>query len=247
MESTLLEQDAPLAAPAAEGGIYADGTYLRNNPDWHSHDSAWKARHIKAMIDRNALEPATVCEVGCGAGEVLLNLGQLMPAHTQFFGYDISPDAYRLCASKAAPNFEFHLANLLDEPAHFDLVMAVDVFEHVEDYFGFLRKLHGKARYKLFHIPLDLSAFAVARRDPLINLWRQVGHIHQFTRDTAIAALEHTGYRIIDHTYTSGRTELAGQGWKTRLLKWPRKALHAVSPDAAARLLGGYSLLVLAE
>ncbi len=247
MESTLFAQHATLPAAAAERSIYADGTYLRNNPDWHSGDSPWKARHIKTMLDRNALAPATVCEVGCGAGEILLNLGGLMPPDTQFFGYDISPDAYRLCAKKSAPNFEFHLANLLEEPVHFDLVMAVDVFEHVEDYFGFLRKLRGKARYKMFHIPLDLSAFAVARRDPLINLWRQVGHIHQFTRDTAIAALEHAGYRIIDEAYTCGRTELAGQGWKTQLLKWPRKALHAVSPHAAARLLGGYSLLVLAE
>jgi SAM-dependent methyltransferase len=247
MESTMLEHDATLPATAAERSIYADGTYLRNNPEWHSADSPWKARHIKAMLDRNALAPETVCEVGCGAGEVLLNLGSLLPDHTRFFGYDISPDAYRLCARKAGPRFQFRHADLLEQPAHFDLVMAVDVFEHVEDYLGFLRKLRGKGRHKLFHIPLDLSALAVARRDPLIHMWRQVGHIHQFTRDTALAALEHTGYRIIDHTYTSGRTELASRGWKTRLLKWPRKALHAVSPDAAARILGGYSLLVLAE
>jgi hypothetical protein len=30
-------------------------------------------------------------------------------------------------------------------------------------------------------------------------------------------------------------------------MKWPRQALYAMSPDAAARILGGYSLLVLAE
>ncbi|HUP30947.1 MAG TPA: methyltransferase domain-containing protein [Usitatibacter sp.] len=243
----LFAQDATLPAKAAEGGIYADGTYLRNNPEWHSGDSPWKAGHIKALLDRNGVAPATVCEVGCGAGEVLLSLGRLMPESTQFFGYDISPDAYGLCAAKSGANFKFRLANLLDEPVHFDMVMAVDVFEHVEDYFGFLRKLRGKARYKVFHIPLDLSAFAVARREPLLHLWRQVGHIHQFTRDTAIAALEHTGYRIVDEAYTCGRTELPNQGWKTRLLKWPRKALHAVSPHLAARLLGGYSLLVIAE
>jgi hypothetical protein len=31
------------------------------------------------------------------------------------------------------------------------------------------------------------------------------------------------------------------------MLKWPRQALYRMNPDAAARLLGGYSLLVLAE
>ena len=35
--------------------IYTDGTYLRNNPDWHADDSAWKARHIVATV-RNKLE-----------------------------------------------------------------------------------------------------------------------------------------------------------------------------------------------
>ena len=52
---------------------------------------------------------------------------------------------------------------------------------------------------------------------------------------------------MIDHSYTSGRTQLGSLGWKSQLLKWPRKALYAASPDAAARWLGGYSLLVLAE
>jgi hypothetical protein len=74
-----------------------------------------------------------------------------------------------------------------------------------------------------------------------------VGHIHYFTKDTALALLEDTGYKVIDHFYTSGATELGGLGWKTRLMKGPRQALYAMNPDAAARVLGGYSLMVLAE
>jgi SAM-dependent methyltransferase len=248
MESTVIAHDVNLAPQAAgAASMYADGTYLRNNPDWHTSDSPWKARHVKAMLDRNGLAPAAICEVGCGAGDVLLNLARLMPAHTHFFGYDISPDAYRICSAKAAANVEFHLANLLEQPVRFDVAMAIDVFEHVEDYFAFLRKLRSKARYKLFHIPLDLSALGLLRPSPLLHSWRNVGHIHQFTKDTALAALQDTGYRIIDHTYTSGRTELPNLGWKSRLLKLPRNALYALSPDAAARIMGGYSLLVLAE
>jgi len=44
-----------------------------------------------------------------------------------------------------------------------------------------------------------------------------------------------------------GRTDLPHPGWKSQLLKWPREALYALNPDWAARWLGGYSLLVLAE
>jgi hypothetical protein len=121
------------------------------------------------------------------------------------------------------------------------------VFEHVEDCFSFLRRLRDKARHKVFHVPLELSALMVARARPLLEQRRSVGHIHHFSKETALALLEDTGYRVIDHFYTSGRTELGGLGWKSRLLKWPREALFHADPDAAARILGGYSLMVLAE
>ena len=231
-----------------ETTIYTDGTYLRNNPSWHTDDSPWKARHIAGLLARNSIAPATVCEVGCGGGEVLRNLAGHLPAGTRFFGYEISPDAYDLCARKAGGNVEYRFGNLFDdEEARFDVAMAVDVFEHVEDCFGFLRKLRPKARHKVFHIPLDLSAVSLIRPRKLLDMRRAVGHLHYFTKDTALALLEDTGYRVIEHTYTRGTIELGNLGWKTRLLKGPREALYAIDPDTAARVLGGYSLLVLAE
>lgn len=53
--------------------IYDDGTYLTNNPTWHEEDSAWKSQQIMKIIDKNTLSFNTICEVGCGAGEILLN------------------------------------------------------------------------------------------------------------------------------------------------------------------------------
>jgi predicted TPR repeat methyltransferase len=231
----------------AMDSIYTDGTYLRNNPDWHADDSAWKAAHVATLLEKNGVKPKTVCEIGCGAGEILRSLATHLEPDARFHGYEISPNAYSICSAKASEKFSFKLANLLEQPEHFDLVMAMDVFEHVEDYFGFLRQLRSKATYKVFHIPLELSALMVARARPLIDQRRSVGHIHHFSKETALASLEDTGYKILDHAYTSGRTELGGLGWKSKLLKWPRKALYRASPDAAARLLGGYSLMVLAE
>jgi len=227
--------------------IYTDGTYLVNNPDWHADDSAWKAAHIANLLERNGVVPRSVCEIGCGAGGILVSLADRLPAGTTLTGYDISPNAYALCSRKARPGLDFHLGNLLDEDVHFDVAMAIDVFEHVEDYFGFLRRLRPKATHKVFHIPLELSALMVGRARPLLAQRRAVGHIHHFSKETALATLEDTGYAVVDHFYTSGRTELGGLGWKSRLLKWPREALYRMDPDAAARLLGGYSLMVLAR
>jgi len=226
--------------------IYTDGTYLRNNPSWHEDDSGWKAGHIARLLARNGIEPESVCEVGCGAGEILRSLATRLPA-TRFVGYEISPGAYEICRRKATDSVSYKLGDALEESVEFDVAMAIDVFEHVEDYFGFLRRLRPRARHKVFHIPLELSVQNVVRAKPLMDARRSVGHLHHFSRETALAALEDTGYTVVDHFYTSGRTELGGLGWKSQLLKWPRRAVYRVNPEAAVRVLGGYSLMVLAR
>ena len=142
----------------------------------------------------------------------------------------------------------FELSDLLkDDGSYFDIVMAIDVFEHVEDYFGFLRKLREKAEYKIFHIPLDLSVQTVLRSSPIIKGRKFVGHIHYFTKETALETLKDTGYEIIDYFYTGGSLELPNRGWKADLLKIPRKLAFSLDEDLAVRLLGGYSLMVLAK
>jgi len=228
--------------------IYEDGTYLDNNPGWHEEDSPWKAKQINNIIKKNSLNPKTICEVGCGAGGILNQLSTLYIDDGVYVGYEISPQAFELCSNKSKANMTFKFEDLLkDDIAHFDIVLAIDVFEHVDDYFGFLRKLKKKAEYKIFHIPLDLSVQTVLRSSPILYWRKSVGHIHYFTKETALATLRDTGYSIIDYFYTGGSLELPHRGWKAKLMKIPRKLLFALNKDLAVRLLGGYSLMVLAK
>ena len=47
--------------------IYSDGTYLRNNPDWHADDSAWKANHIATLLARHGIVPTALATLeDCG-------------------------------------------------------------------------------------------------------------------------------------------------------------------------------------
>lgn len=93
-----------------------------------------------------------------------------------------------MCNRKVRHNLRYFHKDLLDESeSGFDVVMAIDVFEHVEDFFGFLRSLREKGTYKIFHIPLDLSVQWVLRSSPLIKQRLSVGHIHHFTKETALA------------------------------------------------------------
>lgn len=225
---------------------YRDGAYLAANPGWHEENSAWKAEKIRELARRNHLQPRRVCELGCGAGEILASL-QRTWASAQFVGCDISPQALGIARKKSNENLVFILGDVDSVPAvDFDMLLAIDVFEHVEDYMGLLRKLRTKAKYKVFHIPLDLSAQGVAR-EAMMAARAEAGHLHYFSKQTALATLADCGYEIVDAFYTARALDFPGKAVRTRLMKWPRALAFRLYPDFAALLLGGFSLMVLTK
>ncbi|HEV7858801.1 MAG TPA: class I SAM-dependent methyltransferase [Pyrinomonadaceae bacterium] len=227
--------------------IYRSGEYVEKNPTYHVEDSAWKAQQILKMLSKHGLEARTICEIGCGAGEILGQLQAHLPLTTEFYGYEISPQGFALCAGRANERLSFYCEDLLSsEVGPFDLLLCIDVFEHVEDYLGFLRGLRGKARYQIFHIPLDMSAQAVVRAGPIMLERALVGHLHYFMKETALATLSDTGYEVLDWFYTPGASNNP-RSMKARLASLPRKICSLIHQDLTVRLLGGYSLLVLTK
>lgn len=228
--------------------IYQTGEYLTKNPTWHTEDSPWKASNILKIIARNKLKPTTICEIGCGAGEILNQLYQQMQTDVSFTGYEISPQAFELCQTRSKERLQYKLANIIDDGnAFYDTVLAIDIFEHIEDYLGFLRKIKNKGIYKIFHIPLEMSVQMVLRSKPIMRARNEVGHLHYFSKETAIATLKDAGYEIIDHFYTAGMSDLPAKSLKTLLAKLPRKFLFGLNQDLTVRVMGGYSLMVLAK
>ncbi|RJP51341.1 MAG: class I SAM-dependent methyltransferase [Anaerolineaceae bacterium] len=228
--------------------MYQSGEYLEKNPHWHAADSPWKAEQILKMIRKQNLHPATVCEVGCGAGEILNNLHAQLP-ETNFFGYEVSPQAYEICSAKSKERLRFFLGDLLETKESFDLLLCIDVFEHVPNYLSFLERLRGHAGQFIFHIPLDLSLLTILRPKRLMQTRDGVGHIHMFTAEMALGVLKDTGYEVMDLFFTAGGLELEKNQRRLRtvLANLPRHVLGKINPRLAARILGGYSLLVLAK
>lgn len=239
------------AKPAAalnnmNDSLYVDGSYRQNNPDWHAVDSGWKADRIASILVKNSVEFGSCVEVGCGAGQILARLAQQFPGKS-FSGYDISPDAANLWSSLPRGPVSYHCTDFTGSTETADLLLLIDVFEHVEDYLGFLRKLASRARWFVFHIPLDMHISGLLR-DRQLNARQQVGHLHYFSRATAMATLEDTGYRIVDRQFTNVSQEtIEGHRALTMFANIVRRGVQAISPDMAAKLLGGYSLLVLAR
>ena len=228
--------------------MYTSGVYMEKNPTWHVEESPWKAQQVLHALDKNHLTPKTICEVGCGAGEVLKQLEEHMDQECLFWGYEISPQAFELSRSRANERLRFQLSDIRKEKGiSFDLILVLDVIEHLEDYFSFLRDIKLKSRYKIFHIPLDLSVQTILRRQALLKVRSSYGHLHYFTKEIAIQILQDSNYKVLDAFYTARATELPSQEFVRNLFRWPRRLLAVLNQDLAARTLGGWSLLVLAE
>jgi SAM-dependent methyltransferase len=244
----LMSAPFPTLKPSSShSDAYKDGTYLRKNPTWHVEESPFKVKYILRLLHQNSLEIHSVCEAGCGVGEVLRLLQLEMPADTDLTGFDISPQAHELSKPRANAHLRFKLADVTQQSGlSFDLLLVLDVVEHLEDYFSFLRAVRTIARHKVFHFPLDLSVQAVIRSDGLLKRRRDHHHVHYFSKETALETLTDTGYKIVDYFYAPRSNEL-GPHLVQKLFRLPRSAFFAIQKDFAVRLLGGYSLMILAD
>jgi SAM-dependent methyltransferase len=232
------------SSPEPPPSRYLDGTQLAAAPDWYESDAAWKAERVRQMMRKHGIDPASICDVGCGTGGVLDHIRQTVRPTTKLVGYEMSPQAIALAPEERKQRITFVTEWSEAHDGRFDLMLVLDVVEHVEDYLGFLRSIRGRADLFIFHIPLDVSVQTVLRASPFTRARESLGHLHYFSRDTALATLRDTGYEVIDEELTQPGIDLwAG---KSRMAKVPRRVAFRLSPGLAARILGGFSLLVLA-
>ncbi len=229
--------------------IYNDGQYAALNENWHIEDSEWKARQALKMLRRNNISARTYCEVGCGAGEILVQLAAALPAEAQFSGYDIAPLEY-FWDQRSRENIKFVRSDFTKVDAFFDVLMVLDVVEHLENYFEFLRSIRSRAKYKLFNIPLEIFALKALFGHKFLDSRKQYGHIHYFNKDIAISLLQELGYDILDYFYAPRAVvnrHSSHISAESRYLKPFRRLGSKISVDLTAKLLGGYSLYLLAK
>jgi SAM-dependent methyltransferase len=230
------------AIPMPACRTYIDGSYdTKTGGTWHLEDSAFKARQVLRMLDRHRdVRPRSVCDIGCGAGGILAVLDRKLEPSARLVGYDVSPQALSLCRQFETGRCRFVLGDAFADASYFDLALTLDVIEHVEDCFSFLRQCAAKAAWKMYHIPLDASASTILRGS---HCWDSVGHLHLFTMETALKSVEYSGQRVIDWFLTPASLERPHSA-ATRLTNLPRRIL----PESlAARLFGGYSVMILAQ
>lgn len=229
--------------------MYINGQYLENTGNWNVEDSEWKADMVFDLYRKNNLQPKTIVEVGCGAGAILETLQQKDTGLKKLDGFDISPQAITLAQTRKNSKLSFHVGDFLQQDFPLpDLLLMMDVMEHVEDYYQFMRTLRERGRNFIFHIPMDLSCRTILKPHVLLQQRESVGHIHYFSEEMIFWILKDSGYKIIDHHYTKPIIDFQPvKGMKAKVKKVLRNMSFGINSSLSAKLWGGYSLLILAE
>jgi hypothetical protein len=226
---------------------YLNGDYAQKNPEWDSGDALWKAAKLHQLLLDHQCQPSSIVEIGCGSGAVLEAVRGYFP-QASLAGFDIAPDASNFWEGLSAHGIRLELADYLEleEPVP-DLILVLDVLEHLGNPWEFLARLRHKSNLVVFHFPLDLSALSVLRQNPLLQVRDKVGHLHFFTHGLAVALLQESGFEIIEARYTGAALDAPQRSFKTKAAGWVRRIAYAIDRGLGARLLGGETLMVLAR
>lgn len=228
--------------------IYASGDYWRDNPGFHEEDSPFKFEAACKLLARNDLVPESILDCGCGGGMLAHMFAEKYAVPT--VGLDLAESSVqRARARYVHDGLSYRCGALADvEDQSFDLGLMFDVFEHVEDYIGFLRTARSKAGRWLFNVPMDMTVASLLQGS-YQRMRESVGHLHYFNDVSAIATLETAGFRVLDSAFANKVPHELRKGLTVSKLVTgiPQQILFKISPRFSVRLLGGASLLILAE
>jgi SAM-dependent methyltransferase len=227
--------------------IYTDDSYWAAHSDFHDEGGPLKAAACLSLLKHHGVPVRTVLDVGCGGGGFLAALSAEISG--EFLGIDVSELPVRRATERhAKPNVRFEERNTSEVAGTFDLVTLNDVFEHVDDYIGFLREMRRLGHAFYFNIPLDMTVLNVLRHTYMRER-HKVGHLHYFSKRSALATLEYAGYAVVGWRYESS----VDLGLKVKPTVWqwlaamPRAVSFKLAPELSVHLLGGAFLAVLAR
>ncbi len=146
-------------------------------------------RHIQEDLLRvvGDLDVRTVLDVGCGGGDNLAILAA--GSRYELTGTDVSEEALRLAAERETGARLLPL-DIEQEalPEHFDLVMSVQVLEHLVDDVAALRNMAAMSRRYVF-------ASTIGGR--MRRSERAIGHVRNYSRLELARKLELAGLEVL--------------------------------------------------
>lgn len=169
---------------------------------WLNFGAIEKTNSIQMLLERNAIKPRTLLELGCGTGAILQECQRRGLAEA-YSGIDYSEDAIAYLKAHV-PGVTAYAADIMKDDLFtqdtFDVVIISHVLEHLEAPHDLLTSLLTKVKftYLIAEVPLeDLLLIRFRSR-----IWGrpgvQAGHVQVYTQRSFEALLTSSGFEIID-------------------------------------------------
>jgi hypothetical protein len=230
--------------------LYTDGEYARKHPAWHLPDAPAKAKDLTLglaeLLQRLPGERLRLADVGAGVGGVLHEVIEVVrkldpEVHVDPVGFEISQQAV-MAAGQLFPGLPIRCKFLEASDGPFDVVLLVDVLEHVENPWELLRTARATSRFLLVRQPL-LECFSTFRHDNYSCQREEWGHIGFFTGRSFLDMAAATGWIPVKAGLIAPwelATSISRGGW-------PHRALCRLDRTIASYFLSGFYLNGLFE
>ncbi len=166
---------------------------MEENYWWH----IGKRILVTALVTKyfNGRKDLNILEVGCGTG----GLTKILTQYGTVTGFDISEDAIAYCQSKGLKNI--YVQDLLkldtsDYKDKFDLILALDVLEHLQDDVSAMQKVRDMlSKNGLFFINVPAHKFLWSEHDEALE------HKRRYHRFELLNKLKDTGFKVVSNSY----------------------------------------------
>jgi cyclopropane fatty-acyl-phospholipid synthase-like methyltransferase len=232
--------------------------------DHYTGGAYWATRRgarsdYKVPLVLNALAAAgiglrdemSVLEVGCGNGAFLWPFSEAVAQNgvrPVLHGIDIAANAIDEAQQVGGANPpRFICSSLESHPGEYDLVLAIDVVEHVPCPLTFLSELRRFAPTLLLHLPIEHSILHLMTRRPTAS-YRAYRHIHFFSLESARLLIQEAGWQVkgVRHSAADAATLKLQSSPLLRVARSARYLAYKAMPRATTIVAGG-SVMVWCE
>ena len=151
--------------------LYQELFEVENNHWWHQH----KRKLVHQLISEYLGRPGKVLDVGAGTGKIL---SELKNKGWQIKGVDGEKEAVRWAKKRGVVIKQHDLTKKLPfKNNSFDLVVSLDVLEHVKDDVGLLKEMRRVVK------PQGIILITVPAYQWLYSYWdKMLGHFKRYSR-----------------------------------------------------------------
>lgn len=228
--------------------LYIDGDYAAMHPDWHLEDAPGKAIDIFPALGfvvecYNGKNMLKIADVGAGVGGVLSEVGKLVSAsyphlNVDLTGFEISPQAVNK-GRELFPLLDLRHKYFEAEDGPFDIVMLIDVLEHLENPRDILRAAISCSDYLVVRQPL-VESFSSYLQNRYRSEREIYGHINHFNCRSFVDLLSSVGWETVKVDLVPWWELATPQQFKASFI---RKLTCKFNRTITSYLLGDYNLI----